>query len=70
MMKTNKRQTHKLSLSSQTLRRLTMPELGRAQGGLYITISYCVDIDEKTIVRHTIELCATSTRRFITTATV
>lgn len=35
------RGTHKLSLSSETLRKLSGPALARAQGGGHITVSYC-----------------------------
>jgi hypothetical protein len=58
MMKTSTRRTHKLSLSFQTLRKLTTPELARAQGGLYVTVSYCVDVGDDTVVRHTDDGCA------------
>jgi hypothetical protein len=42
MKKTIKRETHKLSLSSETLRTLTGPALARAHGGHQISVSYCI----------------------------
>jgi hypothetical protein len=53
MKQTNKRGIRKLSLSSDTVRRLATSDLARAQGGLYITYSYCVDVDENTVPDYT-----------------
>lgn len=45
-MRRTKKHSYKLSLSSETLRSLTVPELARAQGGLGITVSYCVSTND------------------------
>jgi hypothetical protein len=53
MMKIQKRRTHKLSLSSETLRTLTVSQLARAQGGLGGSLSYCDAPDDNTVIHHT-----------------
>lgn len=46
----------KLSLLPETLRTLTVPELGHAQGGM-VTYSDCVYIDENTRKAYTETTC-------------
>lgn len=38
----------KLSLSPETVRTLTVPEIGRAQGGWPVTVSDCDSLDDNT----------------------
>jgi hypothetical protein len=66
MKRSINRETHRLLLSSETLRRLTVPELGRAQGGL-TTRSYCApDFDDNTrrIATNADSLCANPTGKY------
>jgi hypothetical protein len=62
MKKTIKCRTVKLSLSPETLRRLTVPELGRAQGGNPMTVSECVAIDDNTKLEYTGPGCVNRSR--------
>lgn len=45
-MRRTKKHSYKLSLSSETLRSLTAPDLAGVQGGLYVTVSYCVGTND------------------------
>jgi hypothetical protein len=47
----------KLSLSPETVRRLTAPELGRVQGGYSNSVSDCENIDETTRIVRTETTC-------------
>jgi hypothetical protein len=53
MKKTIRWRTGKLSLSPETVRTLTVPELGQARGGWKETVSYCESLDDNTNVEYT-----------------
>ena len=45
-MRRTKKHSYKLSLSSETLRSLTAPQLAVVQGGQHVTFSYCVGTND------------------------